>query len=141
MEVLIQSGSCARWCQIELYSLRRSTSFSPHFILITAIVHLEIDSISTKNLGRGTIISSHIPESISQAMDDFVEMSQYQKHAKKKVLSILQKQFKIWSGEEYVSCSAASIPHDDSLLMPYLNSLSIHRKDSDTFQSKTLHHS
>jgi flagellar biosynthesis component FlhA len=83
MEVLIQSGSCARWCQIELYSLRRSSSFFPHVILITAIVHLEIDSISTKNLGRGTIISSHIPEIISQAMNDLMGMPQYQQHAKK----------------------------------------------------------
>ncbi|KAK2923520.1 hypothetical protein FoTM2_017044 [Fusarium oxysporum f. sp. vasinfectum] len=59
----------------------------------------------------------------------------------KKDLSILQKQLKVWSGEEYVSYSAASIPHDDSLLITYLNSLSIHRKDSDSFWSKTLRHS
>ncbi|KAH7202724.1 hypothetical protein BKA60DRAFT_580910, partial [Fusarium oxysporum] len=76
-------------------------SFFPHLILITAIVHLEIDSISTKNLGRGAIISSHIPEIISQAMNDLMEI----------------------------------------LLIPYLNSLSIHRKDSDSFWSKTLRHS
>ncbi|KAF5711864.1 hypothetical protein FMUND_8785 [Fusarium mundagurra] len=43
-----------------------------------------IDSISTKNLGRGAIISSHIPEIIGQAMNDLTEMSQYQQHAKKK---------------------------------------------------------
>jgi hypothetical protein len=41
------------------------------------------EEISTKNLGRGAITSSHIPEIISQAMNDLMEMSQYQQHAKK----------------------------------------------------------
>lgn len=115
----------------QLYTLRRTPSFVPYFVLTSTIMHLAIGAVSssretsnstTKKMETGAKLDSRVSESLKQGISDLAEMAPCH-HFAEQALNILRYLSKKWKIE--VDIDVGKTPADDSdrLVKPYTSSL------------------
>jgi hypothetical protein len=114
----------------KLYTLRRTPSFVPYFVLTSAIMHLAIaaatsqsENVSTPNAGKAPPkIDPHVTDAITQGIADLTEMAPCH-HFAEQALNILRYLAKKWDID--VGIDAGKLPLDDydRLVKPYTSSL------------------
>ncbi|KAI9163724.1 Nitrogen assimilation transcription factor nit-4 [Paramyrothecium foliicola] len=114
----------------KLYTLRRTPSFVPYFVLTSSIMHLaiaaatgQVEAGSTPNPSKTPPkIDAHVSESISQGIADLTEMAPCH-HFAEQALNILRYLAKKWDIE--VDIDAEKLPPEDydRLVKPYTSSL------------------
>ncbi|CAH0018245.1 unnamed protein product [Clonostachys rhizophaga] len=112
----------------QLYTLRRTPSFVPYFVLTSAIMHLAIGSTSNdvgspaSNLQNAVKLDPRVSESLSQGIADLTEMAPCH-HFAEQALNILRYLAKKWNID--VSIDGDKVPPEDydRLVQPYTSSL------------------
>ncbi|KAJ3496131.1 hypothetical protein NLG97_g2885 [Lecanicillium saksenae] len=119
----------------QLYTLRRTPSFVPYFVLTSTIMHLALGatkvssdlsgsaSISTDAMGESAKIHPRVTESLAQGIADLAEMAPCH-HFAEQALNILRFLAKKWNVEVEIGGSNKPVPDDyEKLLKPYTSSL------------------
>ncbi len=119
----------------QLYTLRRTPSFVPYFVLTSTIMHLAIGatkvssalngaaSTGTDAMGESAKINPHVSDSLTQGIADLAEMAPCH-HFAEQALNILRYLAKKWNIDVEISGSNKSVPDDyEKLLKPYTSSL------------------
>lgn len=119
----------------QLYTLRRTPSFVPYFVLTSTIMHLAIGatkvssdltgkaSTDTESMGKSARIHPHVTESLRQGIADLTEMAPCH-HFAEQALNILRFLAKKWNIEVDIEGENQGVPDDyESLLKPYTTSL------------------
>ncbi|KAH7146684.1 fungal-specific transcription factor domain-containing protein [Dactylonectria estremocensis] len=108
----------------QLYTLRRTPSFVPHFVLTSAIMHLAIGAtkiqsvsdISMPNQVEAAVkIDSHVKDAIRQGIDDLTEMAPCHRFAEK-TLNILRHLAQKWDIEVGIHSSTLTSEEYDRLV-------------------------
>ncbi len=117
----------------QLYSLRRTPSFVPYFVLTSTIMHLAIGAtklegssssagLSSADMETAAKIDPHVTEALSQGISDLTEMAPCH-HFAEQALNILRYLAKKWNID--VDMGGGKAPPEDyeGLGKPYSNSL------------------
>ncbi|KAF4962006.1 hypothetical protein FSARC_9883 [Fusarium sarcochroum] len=111
-----------------LYTLRRTPSFVPYFVLTSAIMHLAIgataiNSDSTeKDMEKAAKIDPRVAESISQGISDLTEMAPCHQFAEQ-ALNILRYLAQKWDIEVENNVDKLTAEEYDRLVLPHTGSL------------------
>jgi hypothetical protein len=119
----------------QLYTLRRTPSFVPYFVLTSSIIHLAIGASSqteesqndTASVG-GIKIAPRVAESIAQGIADLTEMAPCH-HFAEQALNILRHLAKKWNIEIEIHAGKETLTDYDRLLRPYTSSLNFFTPD------------
>lgn len=119
----------------QLYTLRRTPSFVPYFVLTSTIMHLAIGATKvsadlgnpvatdTDTMGESAKINPRVAESLSQGISDLTEMAPCH-HFAEQALNILRYLAKKWNIEVEFGGGSKAVPDDyEKLLKPYTSSL------------------
>lgn len=116
----------------QLYTLRRTPSFVPYFVLTSAIIHLAIGAVSTndspsettsKAIEKAAQLDPRVSKSLSQGIADLAEMAPCH-HFAEQALNILRYLAKKWNIDVDIKNDSMPPPHDfDTVVKPYTNSL------------------
>ncbi|KAL7930428.1 fungal-specific transcription factor domain-containing protein [Trichoderma chlorosporum] len=115
----------------QLYTLRRTPSFVPYFVLTSSIMHLAIGANSVKSDGSETSeekmkkaakIDPRVSEALSKGIADLTEMAPCH-HFAEQALNILRYLAKKWNIEVNVDGDKAPPEDPDNLVRPYSSSL------------------
>ncbi|KAM0265349.1 hypothetical protein ACHAQJ_000190 [Trichoderma viride] len=115
----------------QLYTLRRTPSFVPYFVLTSAIMHLAIGAtavksedaeISEEKMKKAAKMDPRVSEALSQGIADLTEMAPCH-HFAEQALNILRYLAKKWDID--VNVDGDKVPPDDAdnLVRPYSSSL------------------
>jgi len=113
----------------QLYTLRRTPSFVPYFVLTSAIMHLAIGSVSNpdgpstaKNVEAAAKMDPHVSESLKQGISDLAEMAPCH-HFAEQALNILRYLAKKWNIDVDIDVGNTPADEYDRLVKPYTSSL------------------
>ncbi|XWW94576.1 hypothetical protein V2A60_002521 [Cordyceps javanica] len=119
----------------QLYTLRRTPSFVPYFVLTSTIMHLAIGatklssdlggntSTNTNAMGESAKINPRVSDSLAQGIADLAEMAPCHQFAEQ-ALNILRFLAKKWNIEVEFGGTNKAVPDDyEKLLKPYTSSL------------------
>ncbi|KAJ3525290.1 hypothetical protein NM208_g11701 [Fusarium decemcellulare] len=112
----------------QLYTLRRTPSFVPYFVLTSAIMHLAIGATTIKSdpseedMEKAAKIDPHVAESITQGIQDLTEMAPCH-HFAEQALNILRYLAQKWDIEVGISGDKLSAEEYDRLVKPHTGSL------------------
>jgi hypothetical protein len=115
----------------QLYTLRRTPSFVPYFVLTSAIMHLAIGSVSVsnpdelsaaKNVETAVKMDPHVSESLTQGISDLAEMAPCH-HFAEQALNILRYLSKKWNIDVDIDVGNTPADEYDRLVKPYTSSL------------------
>ncbi|KAM3505124.1 hypothetical protein MY11210_008087 [Beauveria gryllotalpidicola] len=117
----------------QLYTLRRTPSFVPYFVLTSTIMHLAIGATKVSSdlsgsadvdaMGESAKIDPHASDSLAQGIADLAEMAPCH-HFAEQALNILRFLAKKWNIEVEFGSSNKPVPDDyEKLLKPYTSSL------------------
>lgn len=119
----------------QLYTLRRTPSFVPYFVLTSTIMHLAIGATKvssdlsgsaaehTDAMGESAKIHPRVTESLAQGIADLAEMAPCH-HFAEQALNILRFLAKKWNVEVEIGGHNKPVPDDyEKLLKPYTSSL------------------
>jgi hypothetical protein len=115
----------------QLYTLRRTPSFVPYFVLTSAIMHLAIGAASVKTEGHETSdekmkkaakMDPRVSEALSKGIADLTEMAPCH-HFAEQALNILRYLAKKWNIEVNVNGDKTPPEDADKLVRPYSSSL------------------
>ncbi|KAF7560446.1 hypothetical protein G7046_g3690 [Stylonectria norvegica] len=116
----------------QLYTLRRTPSFVPYFVLTSAIMHLAIGasklqstpgvSTTSEKMEKAAQIDPHVKESISQGIADLTEMAPCH-HFAEQALNILRYLAQKWNIEVEVDGDKVTPEEYDRLVKPHTGSL------------------
>ncbi|OAA55085.1 Transcription factor [Cordyceps fumosorosea ARSEF 2679] len=119
----------------QLYTLRRTPSFVPYFVLTSTIMHLAIgatrlssglsgaSTTDTDTMGESAKINPRVSDSLAQGIADLAEMAPCHQFAEQ-ALNILRFLAKKWNIEVEFGGSNNPVPDDyEKLLKPYTSSL------------------
>ena len=116
----------------QLYTLRRTPSFVPYFVLTSAIMHLAIGAVSTSDnpskvtseaMEKAAKLDPRVSESLSQGIADLAEMAPCH-HFAEQALNILRYLAKKWNIDVDINNDSAPPADDfDTFVKPYTNSL------------------
>ncbi|KAF4472821.1 hypothetical protein FALBO_279 [Fusarium albosuccineum] len=112
----------------QLYTLRRTPSFVPYFVLTSAIMHLAIGATSIKSdpseedMEKAAKIDPHVAESITQGIQDLTEMAPCH-HFAEQALNILRYLAQKWDIEVGINGDKLSAEEYDRLVKPHTGSL------------------
>ena len=122
-------GLCRSYSQ--LYTLRRTPSFVPYFVLTSSIMHLAIgaanvssgpESSTESSIERAVEADPHVSESIKQGIADLAEMAPCH-HFAEQALNILRYLALKWNIEVDID-SGKTTPEDyERFVKPYTSSL------------------
>lgn len=115
----------------QLYTLRRTPSFVPYFVLTSTIMHLAIGAVSSspnisdstsKKMEAAAKLDPRVSESLKQGISDLAEMAPCH-HFAEQALNILRYLAKKWNID--VDIDVVETPADDydKLVKPYTSSL------------------
>lgn len=115
-----------------LYTLRRTPSFVPYFVLTSAIMHLAVGATTVKSddedddmerdMERAAKIDPHVVESITQGIADLTEMAPCH-HFAEQALNILRYLAQKWDIEVGISGDKLTAEEYDRLVKPHTGSL------------------
>ncbi|KAL6857388.1 fungal-specific transcription factor domain-containing protein [Trichoderma novae-zelandiae] len=126
----------------QLYTLRRTPSFVPYFVLTSAIMHLAIGAASVKSDGHETSeekmkkaakMDPRVSEALSRGIANLTEMAPCH-HFAEQALNILRFLAKKWNIEVNVDGDKTPPEDPDNLVRPYSSSLNFFApnvRDSD----------
>ncbi|KAM3458770.1 hypothetical protein MY5147_004067 [Beauveria neobassiana] len=114
----------------QLYTLRRTPTFVPYFVLTSTIMHLAIGATKVSSdlsgsdaMGESAKIDPHASDSLAQGIADLAEMAPCH-HFAEQALNILRFLAKKWNIEVEFGSSNKPVPDDyEKLLKPYTSSL------------------
>lgn len=116
----------------QLYTLKRTPSFVPYFVLTSTIMHLAIGATrlssdanvgGTDAMGASAKIDPHVSDSLSQGIADLEEMAPCH-HFAEQALNILRFLASKWNIKVDVGGTVKAVPDDyEKLLKPYTSSL------------------
>ncbi|KKP01767.1 hypothetical protein THAR02_06146 [Trichoderma harzianum] len=115
----------------QLYTLRRTPSFVPYFVLTSAIMHLAIGASMVKSDGSETSeekmekaakIDPRVSEALNRGIADLTEMAPCH-HFAEQALNILRYLAKKWNIEVNVDGDKVPPEDPDNLVRPYSSSL------------------
>ncbi|KPM36685.1 hypothetical protein AK830_g9874 [Neonectria ditissima] len=115
----------------QLYTLRRTPSFVPYFVLTSAIMHLAIaatnvqssSDVSTPDVMEATAkIDPHVKDAIRQGIDDLTEMAPCHRFAEQ-ALNILRHLAQKWDIEVDINGETLTPEEYDRLVKPNTGSL------------------
>ncbi|KFA47478.1 hypothetical protein S40293_02116, partial [Stachybotrys chartarum IBT 40293] len=115
----------------QLYTLRRTPSFVPYFVLTSSIMHLAVGAASaqsdsgestTQKMENASKLNARSVESISQGIADLTEMAPCHQFAEQ-ALNILRYLAKKWNIDVAMDNDQATGEDYDKLVRPYTNSL------------------
>jgi hypothetical protein len=117
----------------QLYTLQRTPSFVPYFVLTSSIMHLAIgaseqgaasaSSTPQERIEKAAQLDPKVKESLTQGISDLAEMAPCH-HFAEQALNILRYLAKKWNIDVDVDQGNSSPPPDyDSLVKPYTASL------------------
>lgn len=115
----------------QLYTLRRTPSFVPYFVLTSAIMHLAIGAVDTsgdpqnptpENLEAAAKLDSRVSVSFKQGISDLAEMAPCH-HFAEQALNILRYLAKKWNIDVEISSDKLSPEDFDRVVKPYTGSL------------------
>ena len=116
----------------QLYTLQRTASFVPYFVLMSSIMHLAVGAAAATNVNPGKVTSAdikmaakidpHVSESLKQGIADLAEMAPCH-HFAEQALNILRYLAKKWDIEVEFESGALSPGAYDRLVRPYTGSL------------------
>ncbi|OAQ97494.1 hypothetical protein LLEC1_04144 [Akanthomyces lecanii] len=119
----------------QLYTLRRTPSFVPYFVLTSTIMHLAIgatkvssnlgdnSATDTDAMGESAKINPHVSDSLAQGIADLAEMAPCH-HFAEQALNILRYLAKKWNIDVEFGGNNKPVPEDyEKLLKPYTSSL------------------
>ncbi|KAK4178263.1 fungal-specific transcription factor domain-containing protein [Triangularia setosa] len=130
----------------QLYTLRRTPSFVPYFVLTSSIMHLAIGaarseernrgveggSSSNQSVGRAVQIDPRVADALSRGIADLTEMAPCH-HFAEQALNILQFLAKKWNINVEIEAAEANIPEDpdlaESSIRPSTSSLNFFAPD------------
>lgn len=119
-----------------LYTLRRTPSFVPYFVLTSAIMHLAVGAanasvesegssprnIDEQDVERAAKVDRHVSDAISQGIADLTEMAPCH-HFAEQALNILRYLAKKWNIEVDIEPGKCPPEEYDKLVRPYTSSL------------------
>ncbi|KAM3540279.1 hypothetical protein ARSEF1564_006798 [Beauveria bassiana] len=114
----------------QLYTLRRTPTFVPYFVLTSTIMHLAIGATKVSSdlsgsdaMGESAKIDPHASDSLAQGIADLADMAPCH-HFAEQALNILRFLAKKWNIEVEFGSSNKPVPDDyEKLLKPYTSSL------------------
>jgi hypothetical protein len=115
----------------KLYTLRRTPSFVPYFVLTSAIMHLAIgaanitsssNASTSEKMETAAKIDPHVAESISQGIKDLTEMAPCHQFAEQ-ALNILRYLAQKWNIEVDIKNEKLTPEEYDRLVKPHTGSL------------------
>jgi hypothetical protein len=127
----------------QLYTLRRTPSFVPYFVLTSAIMHLAIGAVSTNAtpsastsevMEKAAKLDPRVSESLTQGIADLAEMAPCH-HFAEQALNILRYLAKKWNIDVDIKNEEVPPSEDfDNIVKPYTNSLNffapnVHERD------------
>jgi hypothetical protein len=127
----------------QLYTLRRTPSFVPYFVLTSAIMHLAIGAVSTNAtpsasasevMEKAAKLDPRVSESLTQGIADLAEMAPCH-HFAEQALNILRYLAKKWNIDVDIKNEEVPPSEDfDNIVKPYTNSLNffapnVHEQD------------
>lgn len=114
----------------QLYTLRRTPSFVPYFVLTSAIMHLAIGAVDTgdsqkptsENLKAVAKLNPRVAESLKQGISDLAEMAPCH-HFAEQALNILRYLAKKWHIDVHIESDKLAPGEFDRVVKPYTSSL------------------
>ncbi|RFU76407.1 nitrogen assimilation transcription factor nira [Trichoderma arundinaceum] len=115
----------------QLYTLRRTPSFVPYFVLTSAIMHLAIGATAVKSdeaetseekMQKAAKIDPRVSEALNRGIADLTEMAPCH-HFAEQALNILRYLAKKWNIEVNVDGDKTPPDDPDTLVRPYSSSL------------------
>lgn len=113
----------------QLYTLRRTPSFVPYFVLTSATMHLAIGAVSNpdepwaaRNVETGAEMDPHVSESLQQGISDLAEMAPCH-HFAEQALNILRYLSKKWNIDVGIDVGNTPADEYDRPVKPYTSSL------------------
>lgn len=117
----------------QLYTLRRTPSFVPYFVLTSAIMHLALGASNPDQPGTMTDAEAaqsnpRVSAALRQGIADLTEMAPCHNFAEQ-ALNILRYLAKKWNIDVNISESEQPAPQDDRFVKPYTSSLNFFAPD------------
>ncbi|KAF4981649.1 hypothetical protein FZEAL_2589 [Fusarium zealandicum] len=112
----------------QLYTLRRTPSFVPYFVLTSSIMHLAIEATAIKtdptqsDIETAAKLNPHVADSIKQGITDLTEMAPCHQFAEQ-ALNILRYLAQKWDIEVEISGDKLTREEYDRLVKPHTGSL------------------